>query len=321
LFVVFKSKDMKKTLLITMLAFLFGYEASTAYAYSAVEAKKEKKEKKQKVKKVKPIKVTVPTLNDSADSLAYVFGTWQSNGLKTYMMQLGVDTIYINDFGKGILDRVNIDPADKQKHAYMQGQQIGEQIEQMARQVSQEYYAAEQGRTLDKRIIAAAIVKGLFGQNEITPDSAGVAFQEAMTLRQEQNMEAMYGENRVLGEQWLAENKKKDGVITLPSGLQYKVLVEGDGPVPTPEQTVEVHYEGHLIDGTEFDSSYKRNQPSTFRCNQVIKGWTEALSKMPVGSKWELYIPYDLAYGDRNTGQIKPYSTLIFTVELLGIKE
>jgi FKBP-type peptidyl-prolyl cis-trans isomerase FklB len=142
-----------------------------------------------------------------------------------------------------------------------------------------------------------------------------------MTARREYNQEAMYGENRILGEQWLEENKKKDGVITLPSGLQYKVLVKGNGAVPTASQKVKVHYEGHLIDGTEFDSSYKRNQPSTFRCDQVIKGWTEALCKMPVGSKWEIYIPYQLAYGERNTGAIKPYSALIFTVELLDIVE
>lgn len=313
---------MKKILFIAMLASLFSFNAGTVFAYTSVEApKKEKKVKKAKAKKTKPIKVEVPALNNAADTLAYAFGTWQSTGLKAYMMQLGVDTLYINDFSKGILDRVSVDPADKQKHAYMQGMQIGDQIEQMVKSVSNEYYTAEPGRTIDKKIVAAAIVKALLGQTEMSSDSAGVIFQEAMELRREYNQEAMYGENRTLGEQWLAENKKKEGVVTLPSGLQYKILVKGEGPVPTPEQTVEVHYEGHLIDGTEFDSSYKRNQPSSFRCNQVIKGWTEALCKMPVGSKWELYIPYALAYGDRNTGSIKPYSTLIFTVELLGIVE
>ena len=236
------------------------------------------------------------------------------------MQQLKVDTLCINDFSRGILDSVNTDPADKEKFAYMQGQQIGEQIEQMAKSVSGEYYA-NSGRVIDKRIIAAALVKSLLGINELSVDSASVMFQKTMTARREYNQEAMYGENRILGEQWLADNKKKEGVITLPSGLQYKVLVKGDGPVPTATQKVKVHYEGHLIDGKEFDSSYKRNQPSTFRCDQVIKGWTEALCKMPVGSKWELYIPYQLAYGDRNTGTIPPYSALIFTVELLDIVE
>ena len=122
------------------------------------------------------------------------------------------------------------------------------------------------------------------------------------------------------GRAWLAENAKKPGVVTLPSGLQYKVITEGKGAKPTAEQEVTVKYEGHLIDGKEFDSSYKRNPQTTkFRCNQVIKGWTEALTMMPVGSKWEIYIPQELGYGSRATGNIPAYSTLIFTVELVDI--
>ena len=304
---------MKKTILFAALTFVLASAATTSYAFAD--------KKPKKAKKVKPMKVEVPELKDEGDSLAYVFGTWQSTGLKEYMQQLKVDTLCINDFGRGILDRVNTDPADKKMFAYIQGQQIGEQIEQMAKSVSSEYYASDSGRIIDKRIIAAALVKSLLGTNELNADSASVTFQKTMTARREYNQEAMYGENRILGEQWLEENKKKEGVITLPSGLQYKILVKGTGAVPTASQKVKVHYEGHLIDGKEFDSSYKRKQPTTFRCDQVIKGWTEALCKMPVGSKWELYIPYQLAYGDRNTGSIKPYSTLIFTVELLDIVE
>ena len=146
-------------------------------------------------------------------------------------------------------------------------------------------------------------------------------FRTQMSARQKANEEIMYGGNRAAGEAFLADNKKKEGVITLPSGLQYKVLTMGTGEVPTRSSKVKVNYEGHLIDGTEFDSSYKRGQAATFQADQVIKGWTEALTKMPVGSKWELYIPYNLAYGDRDMGQIKPFSTLIFTVELLGIEK
>ena len=191
----------------------------------------------------------------------------------------------------------------------------------MANQISKDYYSAQPDKKISPKIIANAIVLSLMGKGEMSVDSAQAVFQKTMEKRQEENKETLYGENRRTGEQWLAENKKKEGVITLPSGLQYKILTKGEGPVPTANQKVKVNYEGHLIDGTEFDSSYKRNQPSSFRCNQVIKGWTEALCKMPVGSKWELYIPYDLAYGDRDTGKIKPYSTLIFTVELLEIEE
>ena len=122
---------------------------------------------------------------------------------------------------------------------------------------------------------------------------------------------------REQGERFLAENAQKEGVVTLPSGLQYKVLRQGTGAIAKNDDEVVVKYEGHLIDGTEFDSSYKRDpQTSTFRPNQVIKGWTEALTMMPEGSKWELYIPQNLAYGERQAGKIPPYSTLIFTVEL-----
>ena len=122
------------------------------------------------------------------------------------------------------------------------------------------------------------------------------------------------------GKAFLEENAKKDGVFVLPSGLQYKVLTPGDGPVAKATDKVKVHYEGRLIDGTVFDSSYKRGQPTSFAPNQVIKGWTEALTMMPVGSKWQLYIPQELGYGSRGQGPIPPYSTLIFDVEVLGIE-
>lgn len=122
------------------------------------------------------------------------------------------------------------------------------------------------------------------------------------------------------GVDFLAANAKKEGVKTTASGLQYKVLTQGTGAIPTASDEVKVNYEGRLVDGKVFDSSYKRGEPATFKANQVIKGWTEALTMMPVGSKWELYIPYNLAYGERGAGQdIKPYSALIFTVELLDI--
>ena len=122
-------------------------------------------------------------------------------------------------------------------------------------------------------------------------------------------------------EAFMLENAKKGDVITTPSGLQYRIIQEGKGNVPSEGDMVMVHYQGTLIDGTEFDSSYARNEPATFRTTQVIQGWQEALTMMPVGSKWELVIPDSLAYGTRNQGQIKPFSTLIFEVELLGIED
>ena len=127
--------------------------------------------------------------------------------------------------------------------------------------------------------------------------------------------------NKKAGDAFLAANKTKEGVVTLPSGLQYKILKEGTGPKPTPADSVVCNYRGTLIDGKEFDSSYKRGQPATFPVGQVIKGWTEALQLMPVGSKWQLFVPADLAYGDRGAGpDIGPGSTLIFEVELISIK-
>lgn len=312
---------MKKTLLLAAIGLFLGSALTPANAFADDKPKKEKKKKSKKNKEPEFV-IEKAELKDGGDSLAYIFGVWQTNGLKDYMAgQLGVDTAYIQDFSRGIIDRVSIDPADQKMKAYLAGQQIANQIEQMANQISKDYYSAQPDKKISPKIIANAIVLSLMGKGEMSVDSAQAVFQKTMEKRQEENKETLYGENRRTGEQWLAENKKKEGVITLPSGLQYKILTKGEGPVPTANQKVKVNYEGHLIDGTEFDSSYKRNQPSSFRCNQVIKGWTEALCKMPVGSKWELYIPYDLAYGDRDTGKIKPYSTLIFTVELLEIEE
>jgi FKBP-type peptidyl-prolyl cis-trans isomerase FklB len=134
--------------------------------------------------------------------------------------------------------------------------------------------------------------------------------------------EKLYGANRDAGRKFLAENAKKEGVITLPSGLQYKVLKQGNGPVAKADDRVKVKYEGRLIDGTVFDSTDKHGgQPATFAPSQVIKGWTEALTMMPVGSKWQLYIPQELGYGSRPSGMIPAYSTLVFDVEVLGIEE
>jgi FKBP-type peptidyl-prolyl cis-trans isomerase FklB len=134
-------------------------------------------------------------------------------------------------------------------------------------------------------------------------------------------MKAQGEKNKKEGEAFLAENKKKEGVKTLPSGLQYKVIKEGTGKSPKATDKVSTHYRGTLIDGTEFDSSYKRGQPATFPVNGVIPGWTEALQLMKVGSKWQLFIPSKLAYGERGAPPvIGPYSVLIFTVELLAIK-
>jgi FKBP-type peptidyl-prolyl cis-trans isomerase FklB len=147
------------------------------------------------------------------------------------------------------------------------------------------------------------------------------AFQQQLMAKRDSINKALGEKNKKDGEAFLAENKKKEGVVTLPSGVQYKVITMGTGKKPKTDQTVTVNYRGTLIDGTEFDDSYKHGQPLTFQVGGVIKGWTEVLQLMPVGSKWQLFIPSDLAYGERGAGEtIPPNSTLIFEVELLSIK-
>jgi len=146
-------------------------------------------------------------------------------------------------------------------------------------------------------------------------------FQNDMRKKQQEKMQQAGEANKKEGEAFLAANKAKDGVVALPSGLQYKILTSGTGPKPTASDSVVCNYRGTLIDGKEFDSSYTRGQPATFPVSGVIKGWTEALQLMPVGSKWQLFVPSELAYGDRGTGpDIGPNATLIFEVELLSIQ-
>ena len=133
------------------------------------------------------------------------------------------------------------------------------------------------------------------------------------------SMEKIYGPNKKKGEKFLADNAKKPGVKTLESGVQYKVIKEGNGEMPADTSMVEVHYEGRTLEGKVFDSSYKRKTPLKLRANQTIKGWTDALVHMPVGSTWEVYIPQELAYGARESGDIKPFSALIFKIELISV--
>jgi FKBP-type peptidyl-prolyl cis-trans isomerase FklB len=163
------------------------------------------------------------------------------------------------------------------------------------------------------------------GKTLLTEDQAKSALTEVqneMRKKQQEQMQAAGEANKKEGEAFLAANKGKDGVVTLPSGLQYKVLTQGTGPKPASADTVVCNYRGTLINGTEFDSSYKRGQPATFPVSGVIKGWTEALPLMPVGSKWQLFIPAELAYGERAPGpEIGPNATLIFEVELLSIQD
>jgi FKBP-type peptidyl-prolyl cis-trans isomerase FklB len=178
---------------------------------------------------------------------------------------------------------------------------------------------------LDPRLVAQGLKDAMSGAKPAMTDDEAKAvltdLQGELQKKQEAMMAQMGSANKKEGEAFLAANKSKDGVVTLPSGLQYKVLTKGSGPKPTAGDTVVCNYRGTLINGKEFDSSYKRGQPASFPVAGVIKGWTEALQLMPVGSKWELFVPADLAYGERGAGpDIGPGSTLIFEVELISIQ-
>ena len=260
-------------------------------------------------------------LKTDIDSLSYSIGMAQTQGLKGYLTgRLDVDTAYMAEFIKGLNEGAN--KTSKKDIAYMAGLQIGQQISnQMMKGINQELFAGDSTKTISKDNFLAGFIAGTLEKGGVmTMEAAQEYTRTAMETIKAKAMEEKYADNKAAGEKFLAENKAKEGVKTTESGLQYKVITEGKGEIPADTCKVKVNYKGTLIDGTEFDSSYKRNEPATFRANQVIKGWTEALTMMPVGSKWELYIPQELAYGSRESGQIKPFSTLIFEVELVDKK-
>jgi len=175
---------------------------------------------------------------------------------------------------------------------------------------------------VDVDLIKQGLINGLKGSEiQMTPKEAQNYLQTTMEALQAKKMAATYGPNKTAGEQFLAANTKKAGVITTASGLQYEILVQGNGELPTDTSKVKVNYHGTLINGTVFDSSIERKEPVVFPVNQVIPGWTEALKLMPVGSKFKLYVPQNLAYGPKEQGDIKPFSMLIFEVELLSIEK
>ena len=261
-------------------------------------------------------------LKSDIDSLSYSIGMAQTQGLKGYLTgRLDVDTAYMAEFIKGLNEGAN--KTSKKDIAYMAGLQIGQQISnQMMKGINQELFAGDSTKTISKDNFLAGFIAGTLEKGGVmTMEAAQEYTRTAMETIKAKAMEEKYADNKAAGEKFLAENKAKEGVKTTESGLQYKVITEGKGEIPADTCKVKVNYKGTLIDGTDFESSYKRNEPATFRANQVIKGWTEALTMMPVGSKWELYIPQELAYGSRESGQIKPFSTLIFEVELVGIEK
>lgn len=200
----------------------------------------------------------------------------------------------------------------KDKESYSLGYQFGQNLKNQGIDLNLDVYASGIRDAFDGK-------EPQMSQEEIRATITGL--QQRLRAERQKELKEKSAKNLEEGKSFLVDNQKKEGIKTLPSGLQYKIIAEGSGKMPKAEDTVTVNYKGTLIDGTEFDSSYKRGQPATFQVNGVIKGWTEALQLMKEGSKWQLFIPPELAYGERGAGRdIGPNATLIFEVELLTIK-
>lgn len=268
------------------------------------------------------------SLKTEVDTLSYAIGIAQTQGLKGYIVyQLGVDTTYMDEFLKGVVEGAN-SVGDEKKNAYLAGVQIGQQVGgQMFDGINRQVFGDDSTQTISKSnllagfLTAAAEKEGIF-----TLDQARTVADEKKRHLTAIRMEKEFAPNRVAGEQFLDSIKgiaEAEGITILPSGLMYKVIKAGKGPVASDSSRVEVNYEGRLIDGTVFETTYKEKdgkveaKPHKLRVNQVIPGWREALTLMPEGSIWEVYIPQELAYAERNSGKIKPFSALIFKLEVV----
>ena len=263
-------------------------------------------------------KAKMPTLKTQLDSLNYAFGLANGDGIKNYYIkgdsaQKSIKALLagLNEGMKGKIEKGSTEMTD-----------LGTKIGSSLKDQQKSGLMGDSTLKVDIKLIKQGLINGLRGSKvQMTPVQAQEYLQKTMTALQSKKMEKLYGGNKIAGEKFLAENAKKPGVKTTPSGLQYEVIKMGNGPIPTDTNSVKVNYHGTLIDGTVFDSSIERKTPITFKVNQVIKGWTEALKLMPVGSKFKIYVPQELAYAGADRGKIKPFSMLIFEVELISIEK
>lgn len=295
---------MKKVIIIAL-----AFAASATFNMAGAAKKDKKKNKAQTEEVAAPV-----VLATHADTVSYAAGVAMSNGLAQY---LKLDSAVCGDFVRGFNEFI-ANKDDKAFAARAMGYQIGKQLtSQMLPQMEGQIEGSS--LKLNDAILYRAFIDGFRGDTAVftmkdASDKFKTEFDKA-TAEKEAALEKP-------GKDFLAENAKKEGVVTLPSGLQYKIIKEGTGDKPTANDRVKVNYEGRFIDGTVFDASAKHgDKPATFGVTRVIKGWTEALELMPVGSKWQIYVPYNLAYGKQERGDIKPYSTLIFDIELVEIEQ
>lgn len=274
-------------------------------SFSAFAAKKTKKNNK-KVEQPVMVKPVSPA------EFSYAAGVAQSASLAQFLAQRsGVDSAHIKDFVEGLNKEVSADEAAKLR-ALLASIDIKKQMPQIVQSMNQQATGKGDTTYVDATIFLKGLTEGLLKTNTLSADSA--------TKIEQQQYDYHTQQLKTRNADFLKNYAKQKGVKSTASGLLYKVIKEGDGAMPTDTSEVEVHYEGKLVDGTVFDSSYKRGETATFAVNQVIKGWSEAVKLMKVGAEYEVCLPYEIAYGERGTRGIPPYSTLIFKIELKGIK-
>ncbi len=266
-------------------------------------------------------------LANDIDTLCYAYGLGQSNGLTEWAYSergLDLDSAYEAEFIKGILEGVNLNGGPKEK-AYYAGISIGQQlVNQVTKGLKYEIFGPNDSiNNVNLKDFMAGFISGLKKDTanfKIDASNLDLLIRTKMTEVKAKAMESQYGEYKKQNEEYMAKVAKEEGVKPLSDGVYYKVITEGTGAIPTATDRVKVNYEGKTIDGNIFDSTYKEGrEPIELGVSQVIKGWTDALTQMPVGSKWIIYIPSEAGYGAQESGPIKPFSALTFTVELLDI--
>ena len=258
-------------------------------------------------------------LESQIDTLSYAIGMTQTEGITKYLSEtLNIDTALMDYFVFGFLEN-KMPSGEEQKKAYLSGSTIRMQVDNKTIPgVNHELFVNDTTLSISPNLFYAGFVDGIQKNYHIMDkESARQTANQLMTSIRDWQLGKQFSDNKKRGEDFLVKNAANDGGVTLPEGTQYKVLKEGTGSIPKDTSIVTVNYEGRTIDGVVFDSSYKRNEPMSFRCNHVIKGWQDVLVRMPVGSVWEVYVPQERAYGNRQQGSIKPYSVLIFKIELL----
>jgi FKBP-type peptidyl-prolyl cis-trans isomerase FklB len=256
-------------------------------------------------------------LNNDVDSLSYAFGIEQSQGVRNYLEQMNIDTAYIEDFVDGIIKGSKAGD-DKKQAAYNAGISIGQQLNMMKDGFGRQIFDGDSTKELSMKNLVAGFVAGTLNKDaKMTPEQAREIGMRIANDIQAKQAETKFAKEKKAADDFMAAKAKEEGVQKLGKGVLYKVIKEGKGETPTENSTVVINYEGKTIAGKTFD---KRDNAEML-LRSAIPGFTEALSHMPVGSKWEIYIPYSAGYGARQAGpELAPFSALVFTVEVLGIK-